>query len=202
MVRNVTAISIRKNSNGSFRLKFERDDKDTWDDFYFQEVEIRHIIECRDFFPFYVDCYTILQFTGTYLRIIELNQNNSEIWIPFRRTELEPKLKEALALEPDVDLDLLPAYLDSKVKTEPCVNENIGDDALEITQLEGIAPYLERVRQIARNSSKGIDDPVKLGFFKDFESKSLYWAISRNNNLIMNGGVIYDKNRNDWGIHT
>jgi hypothetical protein len=99
-------------------------------------------------------------------------------------------------------MDLLPAFLDSLDKATPNVSETIVDDALEITQLEGITPFLERVRSIAQNSSSGKDDPVRLVFMKDHEPKSLYWAISRNNNLIMNGGIIYDRNTEKWGIHT
>jgi hypothetical protein len=198
----VTDMFIIKRDNGYFVIYFKIEGENYLHNFFLNEAEVLDIINNDKFAPFYSDGYDLLQVTGRMLRFVNLEDYKRRLWIPFRDTELRIELKKALALETDVEMDLFEAYKNSLEQSKPNVYETIVDNALEITQLEGITPFLDHVRQIAQNSSKGQDDPVTLSFMKDYGAKDLYWVIARNNNRIMNGGIIYDDNRNTWGIHT
>ena len=194
-------ISVRKNKNGHYCLEFKLTEEQYSRDFYFTAKEFEHLVENKDFWPFYNDGYNLCQNMGTHLRFIRIEREIKDLWLPFRSTELIPVLKEALKVEAEVKIDLLPAFIDSKEKAKPIVHETIMNDALPITLLEGIQPYLDRVREVAKNSSKGQDDPVKLTWFSDSCPKSLYFTIFPGRG-IREGGVIFHEHSNSWGIHT
>lgn len=198
----VTQISIVKKESGHFILHFKVEGEEYLRNFYLHEAELLDILTEKKFLPFYADGYDLLQVTGHHLRFVNMEDPNRRLWVPFRDVELFPQLRLALALEAEVKMDLLPAFLDSLKMREPNVYETIADNALEITKMEGIEPFLASVRLLAKNSSRGQDDPVTLTFMKDYGPSDLYWVIARNKKQVMNGGVIYDENRSTWGIHT
>lgn len=200
--RIINRFEVSKTSNDNYKFTYAFSDEDYSHNFYLSEPEVKDILYHKDFRPFYADCSTLVQFTGRTFRIINLNDTPKETYIHFREEELFPFLREALNMPPETMMDMFKPYQDSLERAIPKVNETITDDAKEICELEGISFYLDRVRQIAKNSSKGCDDPVELTFMHDRAPKDLYWVISRNNNRIMNGGIIYDNSRETWGIHT
>ena len=202
VIKAVNRFEVRRTSNDSFEFIYQFTEEDHSHNFYLSESEVKDILYHKDFRPFYADCSTLVQFTGRTFRIINLNDVPKETYIHFREEELFPFLREVLLMPPETKMDMFQPYQNSLEMAVPKVDETIVDEAKEICALEAIFPFLERVRLIAKNSSKGCDDPVKLTFMKDHAPMSLYWVISRNNNLIMNGGVIYDSNRETWGIHT
>jgi hypothetical protein len=202
VIKSINRFEVTKNSNGNFKFLYAFEGDQYTHDFYLSESEVRDILYHKDFCPFYVDGFTLVQFTGRTFRIINLNDNPKETYIHFREEELFPFLREVLNMPLETMMDMFKPYQDSLKRAIPKVNETITDDAKEICKLRGISDYLERVRSIAKNSSNGCDDPVELTFMHDHAPKDLYWVISRNNNRIINGGIIYDSNRKTWGIHT
>jgi hypothetical protein len=195
-------FTVTKQNSSNYRILYKEKDQPYYQDFYISKPELLHMLNEKEFSPFYCDNYHLLQFTGTSLRFVELSENCKQIYIPFREKELFPKFNEVMALDQEIELDLLPAFLDSLEKAKPNVNETILDQAKEICELEGISPYLERVRQIANNSSGGFDDAIELYFMKDIAPRSLYWVISRDSKQLMNGGIIFHSENCSWGIHT
>jgi len=196
-------ISLKRNSNDHIQLKYHLSSEEYYQDIYLTRDEIEDILTNRKFFPYYSEGYHLFQFTGTNLHFVDIGERKREVFIPFRRQEFEPMLRKALDSEPDQVIDLLPAFLDSVEKARPCVNETIYEQALDISKIEGISDYMDRVRQIAKNSSGGFDDPVELGFYKDYGPKDLYWNITQSpGGRIMNGGIIFNESSGTWGIHT
>ena len=195
----VEAISIERRKD-VFVLHYKLT-KEKWDNtFYFTQKEFEHLARNEDFWPFYADGYNLCQFTGSHLRFGRLDGERKELWLPFRNKELIPELKNALNMEVGTEKDLLNAFFYSRDKAIPSVHETIDEKALPITQLEGIEPYLERVRNIAKNSSKGVDDPVELNFYAD-GYRSLYFTITPGRGM-RNGGINWHESSNEWSINT
>ena len=199
----VEAISILRRESGHFRLRYKvKDEKDYYShEFYLLPSEMKHILNNPGFWPYFADCYSLLQVTETALHFANV-ESPDHIYIHFRDKELFPEFTKVLDYPINQELDLMPAYLDSIKKAQPNVHETITDQAMEITKLEGIKYYMDRVRDIANNRSAGVDDPIQLTFFDDFAPKSLYWTITREDKLCMNGGIIWHEHSNEWGIHT
>jgi hypothetical protein len=201
-VLHLEIFSITKQNSTNFRILYKEKGQPYYQDFYISQAELLHMLNEKGFCPFYCDNYHLLQFTGTSLRFVDISENCKQIYIPFREKELFVEFNKVLNLDPEIELDLLPAFLDSLEKAKPNVNETIVDQAKETCELEGILPYLDRVRQIAKNSSGGYDDAIDLYFMKDIAPRSLYWVISRDGKQLMNGGIIWHSESCSWEIHT
>ncbi|HEY9765939.1 MAG TPA: hypothetical protein V6C82_06220 [Chroococcales cyanobacterium] len=63
---------------------------------------------------------------------------------------------------------------------------------------------IERLTQIARNSSRNQNDPVELHISADYVPESFYFVERkpRENRCLMNGGIIWHADEGEYGIHT
>ena len=168
---------------------------------YLFPCEIEHILNEKQFSPFYVDGMHLLQFTGSSIRIIDLGESkHTEQYLPFRTKEFFEQLELALKLEENDKLDLMPAYLKSLEMAKPDI-EIVFE---ETKNLPGIEGFIARVITIGGNCSNGADDRVSVRFYKDSAPKSLYWEVYHygKKRCVYNGGIIWHESQESWGIHT
>lgn len=197
------SFKLKRNSpTSNIEFFYKPKDSEYGKSFYLNVFEIIDILHNIDFSPYYDDLCYLIQFRASHIHIMDISDNTLKRYeINFRLVDLKPFL-DTFIKDKSNELDLTEQYFESIKKAVPLVNEEISQEAQEIVNLEGITPYIDRVRNLAKQRSNGQDDPVKLSFMKD-GSKNLYFAIMRNNSsLLMNGGIIYDERTCDWSIHT
>ena len=222
--RNVISASIRNNQGKfldfyfSFRIPEEqipeyRKDMANRDisnhRFIITQDEARFLFSGASFGPWFDDGMRAIRFTDTGIQVIptfyaQQQDDYCRFQVVIRWTELMPLIKQALELPIDVSIEFAEIIRKSADIAKPLVKEVLDSDACAVVfdnENNGINEMLERVRNIARNSSRGQDDPIKVAFYKDSE-RSLYWNITREGNRVMNGGIIWHESSNSYSIHT
>lgn len=157
--------------------------------------------------PFYDDSSFLIQFNRKNIRLLEVYNNYEEYIIDINFEESSKILQYALSkINSSETIDLTREFKIAEQKSLPVINVKMTDEFTELllqqSDNERFNAYIERVKNIAKNRSNGWGDPVNVGFCTELNGRDAYFSIQKKDELIMNGGIIYDENSKEYGMHT
>lgn len=187
-------------------IKFNFDYKETSIFFILTKNEILSIL-INLIHPFYDDSSFLIQFNCKNIKLLEVYNNYKEYIIDINFEEFSKILQYALSkMNSDETIDLTREFKIAEQKSLPVINVKMTDEFAELllqqSDNERFNAYIERVKNIAKNRSNGWGDPVDVGFCTELNDRDVYFSIQKKDKLIMNGGIIYDKNSKEYGMHT
>jgi hypothetical protein len=184
------------------------------DDFSFMlsREEIRNFVDEKSYI--FDDLQQIIQFRSDRIQVSPsfyglLNSSEPSMFsISIRDKELREFCKTIQNIEPTSNINWLEVIKTSQIMMMPNVIVKYHGEAKNIITNEenvknGIKDGVDRLVNLAKRRSNGQDDPIVLNIAPDHNSEtSLVWSVVRNDQCMINGGLIWHKISAEYGVHT